>query len=202
MSNESVKKKDFWDKFGIFAKIAIPVVIAITGWYLSHIYQIEQRELNKTQIEMEILKTAINGNEFEKKLAIDFASAVAEKFKDKEFVKIILGISLSEGNSEAVRIKAQKQFLKISTSDPNPMVRDTAQKTLLEISLKEALESGDNFYKVEHFYKAATDYEKATSFVPFHAKVDLTYLEEARKNIDSDPETACNQYRKFFLPLR
>ncbi|MCP4986784.1 MAG: hypothetical protein GY928_12255 [Colwellia sp.] len=197
-----MKEKEFWDKLDICAKIAIPLIIGLGGWYFSYIYKIEQQAINRTQIEIEILKILIKGNEIEKKIAIDFASSFAKKFNDEEFEEIVLQIASTENLTEAVRIKAQKNYQKKTLSDPNPVVRDVAQKTLYKLSLIEALNLADNFYKVEHYSNAVWEYERATSFVPFRSKVNLKYLEEARKNIDLNPEEACNQFRKFYMPLR
>ncbi len=81
-------------------------------------------------------------------------------------------------------------------------IRTKEQKTLPKLSLKEILNSADNFYKVEHFSKALLEYEKATDLVPFGVKVDLRYLEEARKNIKENPEKSCKLYRKYFEKAR
>lgn len=195
-------KNNHWEKFDILSRIIVTLTIAAVGWYFTATYQKEQHELNKTQLESEILKTAINGNENERMLAIKFAALIAEKFDDKEFEKIILEISYSEDNTDAVRLRARKRFLELSLDDPNPTVRKMAQNDLHSISLKEILISADNYYKVEHFSKSAMSYEKATSLVPLGAHVDLNTLEEARNNLDQNPEKACSLYRKFFSQLR
>lgn len=197
MSDKSAKK-GLWGKLDICGRIAISLIIPVVGWYLAHIYQVGQQELSRAQIETEILNIVIKGNDFERKLALDFARDIAKKFNDEEFETIILKIANTGGFSEEIRIKAQKNFQKRFLNDPNPIVREIAQKKLLRLSLKETLNLADNFYKVEHFSKASLEYEKATSSVPFGAKVDLKYLEEARKNIDLDPEKSSKQYRKFF----
>lgn len=195
-------KNNHWEKFDILSRIIVTLTIAAVGWYFTATYQKEQHELNKTQLESEILKTAINGNENERMLAIKFAALIAEKFDDKEFEKIILEISYSEDNTDAVRLRARKRFLELSLDDPNPTVRKMAQNDLHSISLKEILISADNYYKVEHFSKSAMSYEKATILVPLGAHVDLNTLEEARNNLDQNPEKACSLYRKFFSQLR
>lgn len=194
--------KDNWDKLEVVGKILFPVIIAIGGWYLSYIYQWEQKELAKAKLETEILKTAINGNEQERKLAIDFARFIANKFHDHEFEKIILNISYSEDNTDSVRLKARKRFLELSSTNSDPKISETAKKDLLNISLKETLTSADNFFKVQHYSEAANEYEKATSLVPFGSQIDLNTLEKAREKLDIDNEISSNEYRKFFSILR
>ena len=184
--NESIGKKSFWDKLDIGARIAIPLIIAFIGWYLAHTYQAGQQELYKAQIEAEILRTVIRGNEFERKKAIEFALAIAKRFNDPEFAKIVSTTALTEDTSEEVKVKARKTLLKISLHDPNSAVRDEAQKTLQKLSLEEKLKLADNFFKVGHFSEASQEYEEATHYIPFRAKVDLAYLEEARRNMDSN----------------
>ena len=195
-------KDNHWDIFDIFSRIIITLTIAAVGWYFTATYQKEQCELKKTQLQSEILKTAINGNENEKLLAIQFASSIAEKFDDKEFEKIILEISYSEDNTDAVRLRARKRFLELSLDDPNHIIREMAQNDLHSISIKEALITADNYFKVEHFSKSAMSYEKATIFIPIGAHADLNTLEKARNNLDQNPEKACHQYRNFFSQFR
>lgn len=195
-------KNNHWRKIDILSRIIISLTIALVGWYFTATYQKEQHELNKTQLEAEILKIAINGNDDEKILAIKFASLIAEKFDDKEFEKIILEISYSEGNTDAVRLRARRGFLELSLNDPNPVIREISQNDLDIILLKDALIAADNYFKVEHFSKSAMGYEKATSLVPFGAHVDLNILEKARNNLDATPEQACRLYREFFAHFR
>lgn len=195
-------KKTNWEKLDIISRIIISLTIACVGWYFTDTYQKEQHELNKTQLESEILKTAINGNDNEKKLAIKFASIIAKKFDDKEFEKIILEISYSEENTDTVRLKARKRFLELSLDDPNPIIREISQKNFNIISLKDALIPADNYFKVEHFSKSAMGYEEATSLVPLGTNIDLSILEKARNNLVENPEKACLLYRKFFAQFR
>jgi DNA-binding protein YbaB len=185
---ENRSKKDRWDKTGIILKVIMPVVIAGIGGYFTSTYksaqnelartQIEiQNELTKTQIESGILKSLISGNENERKLAIEFALLIAQKFGDKDFERIVLEIS--------------------GTKDPSPEVRKVAEKQLLQ-TIRGILKSANISFNAGHFYDAAQEYESATRFIPPDVKVDKSLLDKARSEIESDPKLACINYRKFF----
>jgi len=185
---ENRSKKDVWDKTGIILKVIMPVVIAGIGWHFTSTYKSAQNELartqiaiqselTKTQIESEIMKTLISGNENERKLAIEFALLIARKFGDKNFERIVLEIS--------------------GTKDPSPEVRKVAEKQLLQ-TIRGILKSANISFDAGHFYDAAQEYESATRFIPPDVKVDKSLLDKARSEIESDPEQACIDYRTFF----
>ncbi len=117
---------------------------------------------------------------------------------DVQSIRVPAGASRSRDPESSI----PSQWQEVSQPSESEEIRTKEQKTLPNLSLKEILNSADNFYKVEHFSKALLEYEKATDLVPFGVKVDLRVLEEARKNIDTDPEKSCKQYRIFFEAVR
>jgi len=179
--DKNVSKKDRWDKFHIFVgSIAVPLIIAFFGWYLAGVYQKGRSELAKTQIELGIITSLINGNEDERKLALDFAVAIARRFNDEDFKRIVLEVS--------------------GVKDPSPEVRKVAKRPLLQL-LREILNSARINYDAGHFYDAAQEYESATRFIPPDSKVDRSLLEKARNEVYLEPKKACIFYQQFFARL-
>ncbi len=158
----------------------IPIVIAAIGWYFTITYKSAQNELTKTQIETEILKILISGNENERKLAAEFALATARKFGHKDFERIVLEVS--------------------GTKDPSPEVRKVVKESSLQ-TIREIVRSAKISFDAGNFYDAAQEYESATRFISPDAKIDKSLLEKARSEIKSDPEKACIDYQRFFSKL-
>jgi hypothetical protein len=177
---EDRSKKDRWDKASIIVKAAIPLIVAVLGLYFSNIYNSAQNELTKSHIESEILKSLMDGNVDERKLALEFALAFARKFNDEGFERIVLQVS--------------------GTKDPSPEVRKIVKQPLMQ-TLTGLLKSAKVSCDAGHFYDGAMEYESATRFIPHDATMDEPLLKKAKSETEADPQKACADYQHFFSRL-
>ena len=198
MVRDEVMAKDKWDKFDIVSKLVVTAFIAIIGLRYTIIYKEEQNKINKTEIEVEIIKASIEGNENQRNIAIVLASFIAKRFDDKEFEDMILQVSFIKDNYESVRLLAQARELERSLASSGRETKEILRRELYSVSLRRVLNAADNYFKAEAYTEAALEYERATSLVSQGIPVELKVLKDAREDLVEGAETASRKYRQFF----
>nr|VFJ90665.1 MAG: hypothetical protein BECKH772A_GA0070896_100239 [Candidatus Kentron sp. H]VFJ91771.1 MAG: hypothetical protein BECKH772B_GA0070898_100219 [Candidatus Kentron sp. H]VFJ98400.1 MAG: hypothetical protein BECKH772C_GA0070978_100219 [Candidatus Kentron sp. H] len=104
---------------------------------------------------------------------------------------------------ENTELAARETSKSGQTSQPQEAASNGEQKSEME-HLFDLLKEADTFFKVGLFEKAASEYEKATHFIPDWAweHVDSQILEAAREDKNKEPQRASRKYQNFFSPLR
>jgi hypothetical protein len=178
----------------------LTVVVALIGWRFTDIYESGQAALKQTQVEVELLRTLFMGSTCQRIAAVECSQIISNKFKDDEFIRVVLRAIAVNDEDLAVRQKAHKMLLKMQLDIAPVKEQRRAKEKLEHFQLGTALGKAYRVYKDELYVTAVVEFEKATGCLPFKADVNLDLLEKARHMAVDDPESACHVYHKFFEP--